>query len=90
VLAGQALHHLGGGTGHGLGRLVPARVLARAEVGAVEDLLQPQDLHALLARLFDEGQVLVERHLLDLVDRPALLEGRAGLDETDRDVALAR
>src|SRR5262249_28982432 len=56
-------------------------------VRAVENLLEAQDLHALLSRLLDERDVDVERRLLRLLDGPALLERRCGLNQPDFYVA---
>ena len=39
------------------GGRVPLFVLARAEIGLGEDLLKAEDLHALLGRLLDEGDM---------------------------------
>ncbi len=86
VLPGTGLHQLGGRTGDRLGSGVPAFVLAGAEVGAVEDLLEAEDLHALLRRLVDEREVLVEHRLLDPGDRLRLvIEGVAALDQPTPD-----
>jgi hypothetical protein len=52
VLLRQLAHQRDGGTvGHALGQVVPARLLLGAEVGAVEDLLQAEQLDLLLRRL---------------------------------------
>ena len=73
------------GPGTGLGRVVPALVLAGAEVRAVEDLLQAEHLDALLAGLLDERHVLVEHRLLDRLDRQRLVVDRiAALDRVRR------
>ena len=45
------------------------RVLARAEIGLGEDLLQAQHLDALAAALLDERQVRLDHQLADLVRR---------------------
>ena len=58
--------------------LVPARLLLGAEVRAVEELLQAEDLDAAPRRLVDERQVLVDHRLLDVVGRA--LERHVGLD----------
>src|SRR5262249_35557711 len=74
--------------GHRLGGVVPALVLARAEVRAVEDLLQAEDLHALLAGLVDQRQVLLEHRGLDLGHGLRLVvDGITGLDEARDDLA---
>jgi hypothetical protein len=60
--------------------------LSGTEVGAVEDLLQTEDLHALLPGVFDEGDVLVEHRLLDLGDGLALVIERVrALNQTGAD-----
>ena len=64
--------------GNLLGQLVPARFLLGAEVGAVEQLLQAEDLDALPAGVLDERQVLVDHPPLDVVGGP--VEGDVGLD----------
>ena len=61
--------------GHALGEVVPARLLLGAEVGAVEELLQAQDLGLLPGRLGDQLDVLVDHRLLD--------RGQAGLGAQD-------
>ena len=65
VLAREILHEPdGGAVGDGLGEVVPAGVLLGAEVGAVEDLLQADDLGAGFGGLLDVGDVLVDHGLL--------------------------
>ena len=74
--------------GHLLRELVPARILLRREVGAVEQLLQAEDLDAARGRLFDEAEVLGDHRLAHLGQ--AGLVGRedvAGLDEAAADDA---
>ena len=78
VLLGILGQAIAGGAGHGLCRLVPARVLAGAEVWTVEDLLQAEDLHASLASLFDERDVFFEHRRLDLGDGASLVVNRVG------------
>ncbi len=86
VLAGELRHHRGGRARHGLGGAVPAAVLAGAEVGAVEDLLEAEDLDAAAGGLFDHRDVLVEHRLLDVGDGDALVVDRvAALDEAAAD-----
>ena len=58
--------------GHPLGGAVPAFVLLRADVRQVEELLEPQHLHAVLCGLLDEGQVGCDHLLADLLGRIAL------------------
>ncbi len=61
VLARQILHQPdGGAVGDGLGEVVPAGGLLGAEIGAVEDLLQADDLRAGGGRLLDVGHVLLD------------------------------
>jgi hypothetical protein len=82
---GQPLH---GGAGHLLGDVMPLRVLRGTEVGAVEDLLQAENLDTALARLLDEGQVLVEHRLPDDGDGGVrVIDGVGALDETADDLA---
>jgi hypothetical protein len=83
VLGGDLRDGLGRGAGHRLGGVVPALVLPGAEVGAVEDLLQAEDLDALPAGLLDERDVLVEHRLLDLRHRLRfIIERIAALDQS--------
>src|SRR5690606_13002584 len=66
----------------GLGDVTPARVLAGAEVGPVEDLLEAEELHALLAGLLDHREVLFDHRVAHLLDRSVLLvEGVGHLNE---------
>jgi hypothetical protein len=61
VLAGDVLHEFdGGAVGDEFGGVVPAGVLLGAEVGAVEDLLQADDLRAGVGGLLDEAEVLLD------------------------------
>ena len=86
VLLGSSGNQIGGGAGDFFGSLVPARVLAGAEVWSVEDLLQAQNLHALLASVFDHGKVLVHHRLLNFLDGALLVVQRvAALDEAAAD-----
>src|SRR5690606_27430549 len=78
VLLGVGRQPLGGRSRDRLGRLVPARILARAEVRAVEHLLQAEDLHALATGLVDQWQVLLDHRLADLGDRATLAVDRIG------------
>src|SRR5439155_4274720 len=67
---------------------VPALVLARAKIRPVEDLLQAQHLHALLPRLGDQRDVLVEHRLLDLLNRLRFVVDRIGaLDQSADELA---
>src|SRR6185369_14821831 len=72
---------------HRLRHVVPVRILGGAEVGAVEDLLEAQDLDALLPGLLDEGDVARDRVLLDPLDgeRRVRDRGRA-LDQAADDL----
>ena len=88
VLRRDRAEVLDGGTGHRLGGVVPALVLAGAEVRAVEDFLQTQDLDALLAGVVNHRQVLLEHRRLDLGDRLALVVDRVRrLDQTTQNLA---
>ena len=71
--------------GNLLGQLVPARLLLGAEVGAVEQLLQAEDLDALLAGVLDERQVLVDHPLLDVVGGSLERDVRLDLDQAAAD-----
>ena len=89
VLARDLLHEADGRpVGHPLRELVPARVLLRREVGAVEQLLQAEHLHAARAGLVDEAQVLGD-HRLAHVGQAGLVgrEDVAGLDQAAADDA---
>ena len=68
--------------GHALGQVVPAGFLLGAEVGAVEELLQAQDLHLLARRLADERHVAVDHRLLDRGEIPLGSEHVPRLDES--------
>ncbi len=74
-LAGQGLHAADGGpVGHRFGPAVVLRVLDLAEVGGVEDLLEPDDLRAPPGGL--AGVLLVLRH------HGLGVAGPGGLDES--------
>ena len=86
MLLSSVGNQVGGGAGDFFGSLVPARVLAGAEVWSVEDLLQAQNLHALLASVFDHGKVFVHHRLLNFLDGALLVVQRvAALDEAAAD-----
>ena len=68
VLFGDGREPFDGGARDGLGGIVPATVLRRAEVRTVEYLLQTENLDATLPGLFDERQVFLEHRLLDFGD----------------------
>jgi hypothetical protein len=57
------------GRGSGSAAAYQRRSWLGQKYGAVEDLLQAEDLHALLGGLGDHRQVLVQHGLLDLGDR---------------------
>ena len=70
VLAREILHEAdGGAVGIGFGEVVPAGLLLGAEVGAVEDLLEADDLRAGFGGLPDIADMLVDHALLDLGER---------------------
>jgi hypothetical protein len=86
VLLGDLTHQVRGRPGDQLRGGVPALVLAGAEVRPVEDLLQAEDLRALLRGLLDQRQMLVEHRLLDLLHRHRLVVDRvAALNESCAD-----
>jgi hypothetical protein len=63
------------------------RVLRRAEVGAIEDFLQPEDLHAAAPRFLDERDVYRDRGLAHLFDRQGRIgERRRRLDEASHNL----
>src|SRR6266699_4932794 len=70
VFFGQLLHERHGGpVGDALGQLIPAGLLFRAEVWAVEKLLEPQDLHFFLRGIGDQALVLGNHFFLDVRQR---------------------
>jgi hypothetical protein len=78
VRPGERLHRLDRrAVGNAFDHLVPTRLLFRAEVRSVEQLLQAQQLDAAPARLRDERQVLLEHPLLDVFRGP--VERNVGL-----------
>ena len=82
VLPGQLPHEADrGAIGHALRRCVPPGFLLGAEVGAVEQFLEAEDLHFFLCRLLYEGQVLVHHKLLEPVGPLAGILPHASLDE---------
>ena len=86
VLAGEVLHQPGGrAVRNRLGRAVPFRILAWAEIGLGEDLLEAQHLDALLGRLGDERQVRLDHQVADLRRRHAAIALEAHLDEPGLD-----
>src|SRR5262249_40539253 len=74
---------------HALGEPVPLAVLLGAEVGTVEELLEAEDLDALLRRLADQAEVLLDHGVLDLLDRTLRVDVRRHrtLDQTAADRA---
>ena len=57
----QLTHQLGGGSvGDLFGDVVPAGFLFGAKVGAVEELLEAENLHALFGGLFDHGDMFFD------------------------------
>ena len=86
VLPGELGHQLGrGAVGDALGQLVPPRLLLGAEIRAVEQLLQADDLRPLLGGLGDQGDVLVDHRLLDDGDRRGRRLAERGLDQAASD-----
>ena len=84
---GEVLHQPdGGAVGDGLGEVVPAGGLLGAEVRAVEDLLEADDLGAGLRRIFYIGDVLVEHRLLGHFERAVGSRRVGGLDQGTPDV----
>src|SRR5271154_4511738 len=86
---GEFLHagH-GGAVRDALGQFVPAGLLLRAKVGAVEKLLQAEDLHFFLGGRFDEVLVLGHHFFFDLGER--VFFGRpftTGLNQATTDIA---
>jgi hypothetical protein len=58
------------------------RILRRAEVRAVEDFLQRQNLYAAAARFFDQGNVGVDRRLANGIDgRRRIGDRRSSLNQ---------
>ena len=88
VLARVGRHRFGGRAGHGLGQVVPVRVLRRTEVGPVEHFLQAEDLHATTAGLLDERDVRGNRGVAHLGDRHRWIgDGRGRLNQAAADVS---
>ena len=82
MLPGQVLHQADGGpVGDGLGEVVPLGGLLGAEVGAVEDLLEADDLGAGFGGLLDVGDVLVDHGLLGGCERGVGRRGVGGLNQ---------
>ena len=77
---------MGRGAGNRLRRVVPARVLAGAEIRTVEDLLEAEDLNALFPGFLDEGNVLLPHRLLNVRHRNTLVvDGVAALNQSAAD-----
>ncbi len=88
VLLGQRREFFERGSRHGFGEVVPARILAGAEIRAVEDLLQPQYLHPALASFVNERQMLLEHGRGDFFDRARfVVDGVAHLNQPADDLA---
>ena len=82
MLRGELLHHAHRrAIRHPLGQFIPARILLRAKIRAVEKFLQAQDLRFLSRRLFDQLQVLVDHRLPDLGEGALCAERIAGLNQ---------
>ncbi|MNR90109.1 hypothetical protein D3C72_210870 [compost metagenome] len=64
-----------------LGHAIPAGILLGGEVGAVEDLLEAEDLNALAARFVDLLHMLVDHRLLDTLQRLGGIDHVRGLDQ---------
>src|SRR6266481_1712749 len=70
VLLGELLHHGdGGAVGDAFGQLIPASLLFGAEIRAVEELLQSEDLHFFLCGIGDQALVLGDHFLSDFGER---------------------
>src|SRR6266705_620239 len=70
IFFGDLLHERHGGpVGDALGQLIPAGLLFRAEVRAVEQLLKPQDLHFFLRGIGNQALVLGNHFFLDVRQR---------------------
>ena len=90
VFLRQLLHLLGRrAVGDALGAAIPFLVLARAEIGLREDLLEAQDLHALLGGLLDQRQMGLEHQLPDLAGRHRGVALEVHLDKAGRDLGHA-
>ena len=82
MLAGEVAHQTdGGAVGDRLGEVVPPGGLLGAEVGAVENLLQADDLRAGRRRLTDVLDVLVDHGLLGGFERGVGRGGVGSLNE---------
>src|SRR5580765_3410662 len=88
VLLRELRHELARRSRHRLGDVVPVRVLRRTEVRPVEDLLEAEDLHALLPGFLDERHMSVDRRLPDFLDRRRRIRnGRGGLNQSTNNVS---
>src|SRR5882724_476482 len=68
VFARYAAHQLSGWSiGYAFDKIVPVRVLLGRKVWSIEELLEANDLHALLRRVIDHRNVLIDHGLLDLL-----------------------
>ncbi len=88
MLARQVLHQPdGGAVGDRLGEIVPAGGLLGAEVRAVEDLLQADDLRAGFRGLPDVIDVLVDHGLLGGFERSVRRRDVGGLNQRAADIS---
>jgi len=72
----------GRAVGNLLDHAVPLRILVAAKVGAVEKLLQADDLRPPAGRLLDQADVLVDHRLFDLLNRRGAGLRKSGLNES--------
>ncbi len=83
---GFLLHQLDGwAVGYLLGHVVPADMLLRAKVRAIEEFLEAEHLHALLRRRADQLEVLLHHGLLDRGHGVRRSELVVRLDQTTAD-----
>src|ERR1700757_2315867 len=88
MLRCDLLHELNGRPiRHALCQFVPASVLLRAKIRAIEKLLQTEDFRFLARRLIDQFQVFVDHRLPDLFERAIGAECIAGLNQSAADNA---
>jgi hypothetical protein len=86
VLLGEVLELLVvGPSGTRLGEVVPLGRLLGAEVGAVEQLLEAEDLHALLRGLLGEAHRLLDLGVVDGFEAGGAVELETGLHEARLD-----
>src|SRR5256885_5452267 len=70
-----------------LSQFVPARVLLRAKIRSVEELLQAENLRLFFRRLVDQLQVLVDHRLADLAEGAIGAKRVAGLNQGAANIA---